>query len=209
MAIKRFQHLRGLIAKLTATPLKDGELYLATDEHKVYMGDTTVAAGNFALANEEDLTTLKTDVDNNTQDIADIMTDYAKTAGGNTLTANSVAVSDADGKLIAVTGTAGQVIGFSATGAPEAQTPSGGGAFNKSATATLAITTGTTATVTIADMVADADPFVVIPQWTTAIDDEKVAWNKIISVESKAGSLEFKLSGDTATAVPFTVYWTV
>lgn len=209
MAIKRLQHLRGLVAKLAATPLKDGELFLDTANHKVIMGDTGATGGNFTLANESDLTTLKTDVDNNTQDIADIMGDYMKTsAGGNVLDANAVAITDADGKLKAVTGTDGQVIGFNANGEPVATDPVGGGAFNKSATAILPVTTGTTATVAVTGIVANADPFIVVPQWTATIADEKVAWNKIVSVESKAGSLEFTLSGDTATAVTFAVYWT-
>ena len=38
--------------------------------------------------------------------------------------------------------------------------------------------------------------------------NEKSAWNKIVSVESQAGSLKFTTSGSTTTTVTFKVFWT-
>ena len=151
---------------------------------------------------------MQTEVEGIAQDVADIQLDYAQTASGNTITANSVAVGNADGKLTGVTGTAGQFIGFDANGVPIAQSVNTSSALNKSATVTLPVVSGTTATVAVSGMVANADPFFVVPQWGANMTDEKSAWNKIISVESQAGSLKFTTSGSTATAVTFNVFWT-
>lgn len=287
MGIKHIQILRGLIAKIKATVLRDGELVLSTDEHKVYVGDTGVADGSgmFGLATdaevkvvsdkvdviEGDVTTAKTDITNlktastnlqndmttvkgdittikgnittiqgditdvqgditdiqndvttiqgdvtniktdyartytankvivsgtdgklkelagtdgqlvsfnatgvpvavtpdfpskadvdaNTQDIADIMTDYMKTAGGNTLDPNGIAITNADGKLAVVTGTDGQIVQFDANGVPKAVTLQSGGA--QKYTATIGDGASTTITIThnlnTTDVVVDA-----------------------------------------------------
>lgn len=212
---KKIQLLRGKEAQLksSANPsgyvLSDAEFCVDTTQHKVFVGDTNATPdGRFALANEADVDAVKTEVETLGQDVADIQSDYAQTTGGNTITANSVAVGNGDGKLTGVTGTAGQFIGFDANGVPQAQTVSTSSALNKSATVTLPVVSDTTATVTVSDMVADADPFFVIPQWSSNMTDEKSAWNKIVSVESQAGSLKFTTSGSTTTTVTFKVFWT-
>lgn len=212
---KKIQLLRGQEAKLKSTTnpsgyvLSDAEFFVDTAQHKVFVGDAnTTPDGRFALANESDVTALQTEVENVVQDVADIQTDYAKTASGNTITANSVAIGNAEGKLTGVTGTAGQFIGFDVNGVPIAQSVSAAGALNKSATVTLPVVSGTTTTVVVSGMVANADPFFVIPQWDTNMTDEKSAWNKIISVESQVGSLKFTTSGSTTTSVAFKVFWT-
>ena len=212
---KKIQLLRGKEAKLksTANPsgyaLSDAEFFVDTTQHKVIVGDANATPdGRFALANESEVKAVQTEVENIAQDVADIQTDYAQTASGNTIAPNSVAVGNGEGKLTGVTGTTGQFIGFDANGVPTAQSISTSSALNKSATVTLTVVSGTTATVAVSGMVANADPVFVIPQWSTHMTDEKSAWNKIISVESQAGSLKFTTSGSTVTAVTFKVFWT-
>lgn len=212
---KKIQLLRGKEAKLksTANPsgyaLSDAEFFVDTTQHKVIVGDANATPdGRFALANESEVKAVQTEVENIAQDVADIQTDYVQTASGNTIAPNSVAVGNGEGKLTGVTGTTGQFIGFDANGVPTAQSISTSSALNKSATVTLPVVSGTTATVAVSGMVANADPFFVIPQWSTHMTDEKSAWNKIISVESQAGSLKFTTSGSTVTAVTFKVFWT-
>ena len=212
---KKIQLLRGKEAKLKSTvnpsgyALSDAEFFVDTTQHKVIVGDANATPdGRFALANESEVKAVQTEVENIAQDVADIQTDYAQTASGNTIAPNSVAVGNGEGKLTGVTGTTGQFIGFDANGVPTAQSISTSSALNKSATVTLPVISGTTATVTVSGMIADADPFFVIPQWSSDIVNEKSAWNKIISVESQAGSLKFTTSGSTATAVTFKVFWT-
>lgn len=212
---KKIQLLRGKEVKLKSATnpsgyaLSDAEFFVDTTQHKVIVGDANATPdGRFALANESEVKAVQTEVENITQDVADIQTDYAQTASGNTIAPNSVAVGNGEGKLTGVTGTVGQFIGFDANGVPTAQSISTSSALNKSATVTLLVISGTTATVTVSDMIADADPFFVIPQWSSDIVNEKSAWNKIISVESQAGSLKFTTSGSTATAVTFKVFWT-
>lgn len=212
---KKIQLLRGKEVKLKSTTnpsgyaLSDAEFFVDTTQHKVIVGDANATPdGRFALANESEVKAVQTEVENIAQDVADIQTDYAQTASGNTIAPNSVAVGNGEGKLTGVTGTAGQFVGFDANGVPTAQSISTSSALNKSATVTLPVISGTTATVTVSGMVANADPFFVIPQWSTHMTDEKSAWNKIISVESQAGSLKFTTSGSTTTAVTFKVFWT-
>mgnify|MGYP004463995375 CR=1 FL=1 len=212
---KKIQLLRGKEVKLKSATnpsgyaLSDAEFFVDTTQHKVIVGDANATPdGRFALANESEVKAVQTEVEGIAQDVADIQLDYAQTASGNTITANSVAVGNADGKLTGVTGTAGQFIGFDANGVPIAQSVNTSSALNKSATVTLPVVSGTTATVAVSGMVANADPFFVIPQWGANMTDEKSAWNKIISVESQAGSLKFTTSGSTATAVTFNVFWT-
>ncbi len=212
---KKIQLLRGKEVKLKSATnpsgyvLSDAEFFVDTTQHKVIVGDVNATPdGRFALANESEVKAVQTEVEGIAQDVGDIQLDYAKTASGNTITANSVAVANGEGKLTGVTGTAGQFIGFDANGVPTAQSVSTSSALNKSATVTLPVISGTTATVAVSGMVANADPFFVIPQWGTNMTDEKSAWNKIVSVESQAGSLKFTTSGSTATAVTFKVFWT-
>lgn len=212
---KKIQLLRGKETSLKSTDnpsgyvLSDAEFFVDTTQHKVIVGDANATPdGRFALANESDVKAVQTEVEGIAQDVADIQLDYAQTASGNTITANSVAVGNGDGKLTGVTGTAGQFIGFDVNGVPQAQTIDTSSALNKSATVTLPVVSGTTATVTVSGMVADADPFFVIPQWSSDMTNEKSAWNKIVSVESQAGSLKFTTSGSTTTAVTFKVFWT-
>lgn len=212
---KKIQLLRGKEVKLKSTTnpsgyaLSDAEFFVDTTQHKVIVGDANATPdGRFALANESEVKAVQTEVENIAQDVADIQTDYAQTASGNTIAPNSVAVGNGEGKLTGVTGTAGQFVGFDANGVPTAQSISTSSALNKSATVTLPVVSGTTATVAVSGMIADADPFFVIPQWGSDMTNEKSAWNKIISVESQAGSLKFTTSGSTATAVTFKVFWT-
>lgn len=212
---KKIQLLRGKEVKLKSTTnpsgyaLSDAEFFVDTTQHKVIVGDANATPdGRFALANESEVKAVQTEVENIAQDVADIQTDYAQTASGNTIAPNSVAVGNGEGKLTGVTGTAGQFVGFDANGVPTAQSISTSSALNKSATVILPAVSGTTATVTVSGMIADADPFFVIPQWGSDMTNEKSAWNKIISVESQAGSLKFTTSGSTATAVTFKVFWT-
>ncbi len=213
---KKIQLLRGKEVKLKSATnpsgyaLSDAEFFVDTTQHKVIVGDANATPdGRFALANESEVKAVQTEVEGIAQDVADIQLDYAQTASGNTITANSVAVGNNDGKLTGVTGIAGQFIGFDANGIPQAQTIDTSSALNKSATVTLpAISSGTTATVAVSGMVANADPFFVIPQWSSNMTNEKSAWNKIVSVESQAGSLKFTTSGSTTTTVTFKVFWT-
>lgn len=212
---KKIQLLRGKEVKLKSATnpsgyaLSDAEFFVDTTQHKVIVGDANATPdGRFALANESEVKAVQTEVENIAQDVADIQTDYAQTASGNTIAPNSVAVGNGEGKLTGVTGTAGQFVGFDANGVPTAQSISTSSALNKSATVILPAVSGTTATVTVSGMIADADPFFVIPQWGSDMTNEKSAWNKIISVESQAGSLKFTTSGSTTTAVTFKVFWT-
>lgn len=212
---KKIQLLRGKEVKLKSATnpsgyaLFDAEFFVDTTQHKVIVGDANATPdGRFALANESEVKAVQTEVENIAQDVADIQLDYAQTASGNTIAPNSVAVGNGEGKLTGVTGTAGQFVGFDANGVPTAQSISTSSALNKSATVILPAVSGTTATVTVSGMIADADPFFVIPQWGSDMTNEKSAWNKIISVESQAGSLKFTTSGSTATAVTFKVFWT-
>lgn len=234
---KKIQLLRGQETKLKSTTnpsgyaLSDAEFFVDTTQHKVFVGDANVTLdGRFALANESDVTAMQTEVENVVQDVADIQTDYAKTASGNTITANSVAIGNAEGKLTGVTGTAGQFIGFDVNGVPIAQSVSAAGALNKSATVTLPEWNGMTndtspgapsfevtndgnirVTLHISGMVENADPFFVIPQWSSSnIDNEKNLWNQIISVESHEGILVFLIKGlpPIGPDVTFKVFWT-
>lgn len=210
MAIKRLQHLRGNIAQVANTPLRDAEIFIDTTAHKAYVGDTGVAPnGYFELANASDLTTLRNDVDGNTQDIADIMSDYAKTsAGGNVIDANAVAVSDAAGKLKGVTGTNGQIISFDANGVPVAVTPAASASsFNKSAAFTMPVNINSPATVAIAGLPANCDPFMIVPEYTEWSAQPR-NFNRVRAVTSNAGSLTVHHVGGIDTAIPCRIYWT-
>lgn len=100
------QFLRGLIGKKPT--LKDGQAYVDKTNHTLIIGDTSLAKGEFSLATDGQLNSLATVVRENgtsianaEQDIADIQTDYLKTAGGNTITAGRVIVADDNGKATA------------------------------------------------------------------------------------------------------------
>lgn len=100
------QFLRGLIGKKPT--LKDGQAYVDKTNHTLIIGDTSLVKGEFSLATDGQLNSLATVVRENgtsianaEQDIADIQTDYLKTAGGNTITAGRVIVADDNGKATA------------------------------------------------------------------------------------------------------------
>lgn len=101
------QFLRGLIGKKPT--LKDGQAYVDKTNHRLIIGDTSTTDGEFIVPNHKELTSLKKDIDgvlinlntglqNAEQDIADIQTDYLKTAGGNTLSNYCVVITDKNGK---------------------------------------------------------------------------------------------------------------
>lgn len=117
------QFLRGLIGKKPT--LKDGQAYVDKTNHTLIIGDTSLAKGEFSLATDGQLNSLATVVRENgtsianaEQDIADIQTDYLKTAGGNTLTASKVVVTDANGKASAAAVTAAELDYLSGATAP-------------------------------------------------------------------------------------------
>ena len=109
------QFLRGVFSKKPT--LKDGQAYVDKTNHRLIIGDTSATGGEFIVPNHNELTSLKKDIDgvltnlntglqNAEQDIADIQTDYFKTADGNTLTASKVVVTDTNGRASASTVTA-------------------------------------------------------------------------------------------------------
>lgn len=205
MAIKRVQHLRGDKANLAGTPLKDGELFLDTTGHKAMMGDTGEAAGNFTLARDDELSALTTRVDDAETDIDNIQADYAKTTGGNTITANAVAVSDASGKLKGLTGAQYQIPSFDANGVPTIVDDTF--CFNKSAAFTMPTNTNSPATVAIANLPANCDPFMIVPEYNEW-DKQPRNFNRVRAVISNAGSLTVHHVGALDTTVPCRIYWT-
>lgn len=117
------QFLRGVFSKKPT--LKDGQAYVDKTNHRLIIGDTSLAEGEFSLATDGRLNSLATVVRENgtsianaEQDIADIQTDYFKTAGGNTLTASKAVVTDADGKASASAVTATELDYLSGATAP-------------------------------------------------------------------------------------------
>lgn len=133
--MRNIQMLRGALAKKPV--LKDGQMYVAKDTMQVIVGDSSVVRGEFKIVEDNtafitlgnrvinataNITNLTTEVNNQASDIADIQADYMQTAGGNTVTKNSVIISNSDGKAIALTGADGQYVGFNASGVPTAVT---------------------------------------------------------------------------------------
>lgn len=116
--MRKIQILRGTFAK--KPNLEDGQMYLAKDTKQVFVGDKAIAEGEIEFANKSDLTALTDEVNTQASDIADIQADYMQTTGGNTVTKNSVIVSDTNGKAVALTGANGQYVGFDASGVPTA-----------------------------------------------------------------------------------------
>lgn len=116
--MRKIQILRGTFAK--KPNLEDGQMYLAKDTKQVFVGDKAITEGEIEFANKSDLTALTDEVYTQATDIADIQADYMQTAGGNTVTKNSVIVSDTNGKAVALTGANGQYVGFDASGVPTA-----------------------------------------------------------------------------------------
>lgn len=117
------QFLRGLIGKKPT--LKDGQAYVDKTNHRLIIGDTSVASGEFSLPNFDEVYEIAQRVGNigknlqdAEQDIADIQTDYFKTAGGNTLTASKAVVTDANGKASASAVTATELDYLSGATAP-------------------------------------------------------------------------------------------
>lgn len=129
MAIKHhLQFLRAILTKLSQGTLKTGEPCYLTDKKKLAIGDTTEADGYVLCAKDSELQTLSSDTTTRFETLDGQLTNYAETANGHTITANAVAISNADGKLTALTGTDGQVISFNENGVPVAtKMPSGGG----------------------------------------------------------------------------------
>lgn len=84
--------LRGALAKKPT--LDDGVLFIDKTNHNLIVGDNAAPNGEFAVANASAVEAVE-------QDVADIMTDYFQTAGGNTLTASSAVATDATGKAVA------------------------------------------------------------------------------------------------------------
>lgn len=116
--MRKIQILRGTFAK--KPNLEDGQMYLAKDTKQVFVGDKAITEGEIEFANKSDLTALTDEVNTQATDIADIQADYMQTTGGNTVTKNSVIVSDTNGKAVALTGTIGQYVGFNESGVPTA-----------------------------------------------------------------------------------------
>lgn len=116
--MRKIQILRGTFAK--KPNLEDGQMYLAKDTKQVFVGDKAIAEGEIEFANKSDLTALTNEVNTQASDIVDIQADYMQTTGGNTVTKNSVIVSDTNGKAVALTGTSGQYVGFNESGVPTA-----------------------------------------------------------------------------------------
>lgn len=116
--MRKIQILRGTFAK--KPNLEDGQMYLAKDTKQVFVGDKAITEGEIEFANKSDLTTLTNEVNTQASDIADIQADYAQTAGGNTVTANGVVVSDENGKLKSITGNTNQIVQFNSNKVPVA-----------------------------------------------------------------------------------------
>lgn len=153
MATKRLQHIRGTLAKIINYVLADGEFAVDKTNHKIVVGDTDVTNGYFVCANDSDLATTNTNVSNLSttvgtlsNNVSNIQANYMQTASGNTITANSVAISNSSGKLTAVKGTSGQVIAFNSNGVPVATTLSTDGV--KKYSTTIGNNSSTTYTVT-------------------------------------------------------------
>ena len=135
MAIKHhLQFLRAILTKLSKGTLKTGEPCYLTDKKKLAIGDTTETDGYMLCASDKELQTLSSDTSTHFDTLEGQLTNYAETAHGHTITANAVAVSNADGKLTSLTGTNGQVITFNADGIPVATTMSSGGVQKYSTT---------------------------------------------------------------------------
>lgn len=90
------QFLRGLIGKKPT--LKDGQAYVDKTNHRLIIGDTFATGGEFSLPNSTELDTVTNNISSIEQDVADIQTDYFKTAGGNTLTGFHAVITDGNGK---------------------------------------------------------------------------------------------------------------
>lgn len=133
MAIKHhLQFLRAILTKLSQGTLKTGEPCYLTDKKKLAIGDTTETDGYVLCARDSELQTLSSNTATHFETLEGQLNNYAETANGHTITANAVAISNADGKLTALTGTNGQVITFNVNGVPVATTmPSGGGGVQK------------------------------------------------------------------------------
>lgn len=133
--MKNIQMLRGAFAK--KPELKDGQMYVAKDTKQVFVGDKAITGGEFNIVEDNttfttvktkveaattNITNLTTEVNSQADDIADIQADYMQTTGGNTVTRNSVIISNSNGKATALTGSSGQYVGFDASGVPAAVT---------------------------------------------------------------------------------------
>lgn len=135
MAIKHhLQFLRAILTKLSKGALKTGEPCYITDKKKLAIGDTTEIDGYVLCASDKELQTLSSNTATHFETLESQLNNYAETANGHTITANAVAISNADGKLTALTGTNGQVITFNTYGMPVATTMSSDGVKKYSTT---------------------------------------------------------------------------
>lgn len=135
MAIKHhLQFLRAILSKLSKGTLKTGEPCYITDKKKLAIGDTTETDGYILCARDSELQSLSSDTTTHFETLESQLNNYAETANGHTITANAVAISNADGKLTALTGTNGQVITFNVDGIPVATTMQSGGVQKYSTT---------------------------------------------------------------------------
>lgn len=135
MAIKHhLQFLRAIFTKLSKGALKTGEPCYITDKKKLAIGDTTEIDGYVLCARDSELQTLSSNTATHFETLESQLNNYAETANGHTITANAVAISNADGKLTALTGTNGQVITFNVDGIPVATTMQSGGVQKYSTT---------------------------------------------------------------------------
>ena len=135
MAIKHhLQFLRAILSKLSKDTLKTGEPCYITDKKKLAIGDTTETDGYILCARDSELQSLSSDTTTHFETLESQLNNYAETANGHTITANAVAISNADGKLTALTGTNGQVITFNVDGLPVATTMQSGGVQKYSTT---------------------------------------------------------------------------
>lgn len=135
MAIKHhLQFLRAILSKLSKGTLKTGEPCYITDKKKLAIGDTTETDGYILCARDSELQSLSSDTTTHFETLESQLNNYAETANGHTITANAVAISNAYGKLTALTGTNGQVITFNVDGIPVATTMQSGGVQKYSTT---------------------------------------------------------------------------
>lgn len=135
MAIKHhLQFLRAILSKLSKGTLKTGEPCYITDKKKLAIGDTTETDGYILCARDSELQSLSSDTTTHFETLESQLNNYAETANGHTITANAVAISNADGKLTALTGINGQVITFNVDGIPVATTMQSGGVQKYSTT---------------------------------------------------------------------------
>ena len=209
MAIKRFQFLRGNKNKLVDTPLKTAELFLDKDSHEVVVGDESVQEGNFTLANKTEVTNLKAEVSANTQDIADIMLDYAKIdGGGNTLSPQEMVTSSLQGTLGTYVFDPGKFFTYIQNGGFSSVYLNI--LFNKRKSLILPLSQNyvNPIEINVQGVTQSSIPFCLLPLFSIKKEEEQKAWNQITSVMSDTGKLLIYLKGPVEISVPFILCWT-